>query len=653
MASKLTLDFTDSGVIGETITIKTGVTYTFAAVRDGWHKVEVNDYWLGAKRFKEAYNLDDNFLNNSTVIFTAFTDPNFGRVTIEKFNNDGFDGFVNNTSFITSSITTTPQEITPTLSIARVEATTNKCGEYGLDIDTNVIGGRVEVEIPAGNKVFEAVTDGNTIHADFVRTANVKFSKVKLFKTETATSPVLSREYVSIPFISISDVEVSGSPFGAAISIKSNIYVAQQFSLDGVTYQGSRNYTGLTEGSYTAYAKDDYGCVSTRAFSVSAEQAGQLTVKPYIKVPIHNSIRFAQRTGGNFLNFLSTETPGLVGLNHYYQDYLQSDIVKIQFKSSYTNNKAYLIDCNGAEVEIAITQKSTNINRTNIYEGNYADYDGRLAVYFGAGNIYNEDNSVQAEGHILNGLLPVWYKEGMFINIEGIGSTQIERIEFDEITETVYAITQFNGVGAGTSKKITSIHTEHPYEVYEFDINFNLAEGYYQIRLEYGSDFFLSEIIKVSAELDENFLTVIWYNDVNNDILYNTGIQQLRRLEWENYFSLISKNEQETYDTDTSVELIKSKSFAVYDISFRPMPMEVARGLVYAFVNSNRIVINGAVFICETDPKIKPIGGLYAFEAQLTLTDQTMKGQQVLVDVVSAAFLQVAQDSDGTGYLLL
>jgi hypothetical protein len=655
MASKLVLDFFGSGVIGQTITIRTGVTFTFVAQRNGIFNVTVGEMFSGASYFKQAYLLDDNFTGQSTVTYAAFLGLGIGRVTIENPDNNFFAGIDNQTNFIGYTLTTTAQQAVTTLDVTVTEATTDKCGKYKLNVNSNLTNSYLLIRFPEEQGLLKVNYNEFPFSIEKLRPLNSVYIRVALWEDDTFIPKLIKSIDVYPPSVlSITSVTVTGTVFGGAVaSINATYTVGTQYSLDGVTYQGSREYSGLTQGNYTAYAKDDFGCIVTKDFTVTPEKEEVITVEPYIRIPIHNSIRFAKRIGSTFLNYLSTETPGRGELYSFVHDYLQSDIVRTQFKSSYTENKVFLIDCEGIETEIPITKLSENINRTNIYEGNYKTYKGRVAVYFTAGNIYDPNGTPQAEGHILNGLLPVWYKEGMYIFIEGLGATQIDSIEFDELEEIVFAVTQLDSLGDVANKKITSIHTEHPYEVYEFDVNFNLPEGVYQLRLEYGSEFFLSEIIKVHSELPEEYLTVIWYNNKNNDILYNTGIQQMRRIQWEKYFTLNPKSEKETYDTDTSVELVNSKSFAVYELSFMAMPMEVARGLIYGFDNSSSIVINGAVFVCEGGVKVDPIGPLYSFTAELTLTDQTMRGQQVLSNVIDASFLKIEQDASGTGYLMI
>lgn len=659
MASKLELTFTGAGVVDQTLTVFSGAIYTFKTKRNGFREVTVGASASEAgMNFYQAFKVDDNYLDEFTLTLTEeqqTTTDEFGNevpgeiysvVTIEHEDNTKFDGFVNSTTFITANLTSTTQEPTPSLSTA-LSAATDPCGNYKLTITTNQ-SGTVTVESPVGIQVYSGSSDGvNPVVVELARLSTAQTSVVKINGLESL--------YTAPPVLSISSIDIEGSPFGATATINTSSGLNRTYSLDNVSFQGSNTFSGLLAGNYTGYVKDDFGCTKSKTFTVTQEQTQGLTAPPFIRVPVHNSIRFTQRNGNTFLNYLSTENPGFVSIRQHYQHYLTTDTLRTQFKSSYANNKVFRIDESGAETEISVIKKSNNINRTNIYEGNYTDKEGRLAVYFTSGNIYNEDGTVKNEGHLLNGRLPTWYENGLYLNIEGIGATQIDKIILHD-DGTTYAITQMDSVGTVTNKKITSIHTAHPYEVYEFETSFP-TEGKYQLRLEYWNDtkeFYLSEILKVQSELEPEFLEVQWWNESNNDILYNTGIRHLRRLKWENYFTLKPKTEKETYDTDKSVELINSKSFAVYVLNFEAMPMELARGLQVAFDNSSTIVINGVKFVSENPVKLEPAGQWYDFEAELTLVDQTMDGQQEVVDVISAEFLVVdTTDNDSPGFLRL
>lgn len=653
MASKLELTFNNTGVVNETLTIRTGVTFTFKDVRQAFHQVTADDLFLGARNFKDAFQIDENYTNESAVSVVYYTDtPLHSIVTIENNDNTFFDGFVNNTTFITHLITTTTQVAIPTLDITITEATTDKCNKYKVTVDSNVVNGRINIFGHGGETVLNINTDSTPYSIDLKRPSSLGNGIAKLYKDQTTNDVLLQKGFASPVIYSLNSVSVEGSPFGAAATVNTSNPLNLTYSLDNVSFQSSKEFAGLIEGSYTAYVKDAYGCAKSKTFEVTEAQATGLTADPYFDIAIHNSIRFADRNGESFLNLLSDETPGNTILKGYASDWLQSDLIPIQFKSSYKANKAFLIDCEGVETEIGVLQKSDNISRLNVYDGNYTDRDGRLAVYFTSGNVYETDGvTPKAEGHILNGNLPQWYEEGMFLRVDGVGVTQIDRIEYDEALETVYAITQKDALPDGLNVKITSLHTAHPFEVFEFDVNMNQAEGIYQVRIEYDGNYVLSEPIRINSELDDNYLTLQWYNDRNNGILYNTGIRQTRRIEWEDYFYFIGRSEIETYDTDTSVEKVNSKSFAVYGLNLMMMPMEVARGLKYGIDNSSTVIVNGAKFVAEKEVSLDRLGMYYLPKLELTLVDQTMDGQQNITDAVSTGFLRVDTDPDGTAFL--
>lgn len=662
MASKLELQFHSAGVKGQSFTVFTGAQYSFVNKRTGLRQVAISDRVTTAENFLSAFNTDENYLNQFTTDITfelTTVDDGFGNqipgeaiatVILEHPDNNKFNSYLNGTTFISVNLTTTVQEDASTLNLVLGASATDICGKFNLNIQSNVTGGRVTVELPTGNKILDVPTSSLPYDLDWPRPAVATSGAVNLFSNTTSTTPVKTVFFTAPAVLVVSSVDVQGTPFGAAIQIQSN-GTNLQYSLDNVDFQGSKEYTGIPSGDYTAYVKDAYGCVKSLAFTVTVEDTQGLTVPPLIKFPIHNSIRFSDRDGDTFLNFLATETPSFLNIKNYFQNYLLGDVVRLQFKSSYTTNRVFAYDCD-TETEIAVVKKSDNISRSNIYQGNYANYDNRLAVYFTSGNVYNADNSVKST-HELNGLLPDWYEEGTYINIEGVGPTVIDRIIFDEDTEIRYAVTLKSGLGTVLDKKITSIHTAHPYEVYEFELNF-LTQGKYIFKLDYGAGIMLSEPVKVHSELPDKYLKVEWFSDYNNDILYGTGIRQFRRLEWAKYFTYLDKHEKEAFYADTTLGLVNSKSHSTYEIVFMPMPMEMARGLSFGFNSAgSRVIVNGAVFVCDGAFKAEPFGSMYKVTAELTLTDQTMKGQQAVNDAVNAEFLIVQQDVNGVKFLRL
>lgn len=650
MAAKLELTFHPPGpILGDTIHVKNN--FTFVTQRQNAFEVSIepnNIPTVIGPRFRDAFNADINYLGEATVIGRIeYTDENMENalyiLTITHPDDDWFDFIDNRTNFITHELTIVQggdpdnPHPDPVALSAEISEASFPCQYYGLNV-TASRAGYIKIEFPSGHEVDSAAIDDN-YSIDLTRPVEAGTGVIKFFESENDTEVVNSIKFSPPPILHINTVYVVGSPFGASVTVDTEGGLVKQYSFDDESWQGSPQFFGLTPGDYTAYVRDNFGCVKAIEFEVLEEHVQGLTAPPFIRVPIHNSLRFADRSKNNFLGKLSAEQT----TRCFHHEYLTGDRVRTQFKSSYKVNKAHLLKEDGT-TEIPVIQKSSNINRISIYKGNYTEIDGRLAVYFTAGEIYNPDGTPSSE-HLLSGKLPLWYGRGIYLDIEGVGPTQIERLYHDQDSETTYAITQMDGRGSAMGRKIKSIHTAHPYEVFEFEIEF-VTIGTYQVAIEYGNDegLFLSELVRISSELPDTYKSVRWLNTRNNDILYNTGIRQFRRVDIEKDFVLVPRAEKETYSTDTSVELVNSKTFAVYSLMFRAMPMEVARGIQTGLDNSDTIIIDGAVFVCEEPVSVEEDGLWFTVEAQLTLTDQTITGQQTIVDVVDAQFLLVGED---------
>lgn len=654
MASKTTITFNDVGVVDQTIQLTSNIIYTFKGIRQALRQVDIGaDGVTVGSNFKDAFNVDDNYLGAFTLTYEAFVkdpngDPNFipySILTIEHPDNTFFDALVNNTTFATISVTTTTQEVAETLDVTLSASATDTCGKYKIGITTNVNGGKVVIKNTAGTKILEYTPDGTLYETELLRPATAETYLVELYKNATDTDPALYELYNPPTVLSIRSVTIEGTPFGGFATINATLRLDLEYSLNGTDWKSSNVWGGLLAGNFTAYARDNFGCTATRQFVITEEQASGLTVPPFMLFPKHNCFPMYDRNQNNFLGMIAEET----GIT-YAIDYLQEDRIRLQFKSSYKTHTAKLYGC-GSEETLSIIQKSDNINRVNIYEGNYTDKNGRLAVYFTSGNIYNQDMTPKAEGHVLNGFLPSWYESGIYLNIEGVGVTKIDYIlEEDDIN---YAVTSENASGTVLGVPITSIHSADNYERFEFEIDFNKPEGNYILELTYPDGQLVSEVIRVSESLPEQYLKVSWWNEnLNDQLFYQTGIKPFRRIKWDQYFTYIGQNEREIHQTDTSIKLIRSKSKAVYELSFRPTPMEVAHGMIDGLNHASHIDINGAVFICNSAAKPENFGKWYFVKTELALIGQSVESIEADLSQINVQFLKVKEDAaTGVGFL--
>ncbi len=658
------LRFTSQGIEGQKLTIKTGQTYTFVTQRQGPRQVSIYSQatnqataYAAAYNFIQAYQVDDNYLAQCKLTLESTSLDAQGQPLPEglfhyivlisnNIDDNFFLGFNNLTTFIDAEAepVVVPGEPIATLS-AEIQTGSIPCGNFKLLITTNKTEGTIYIEQPVGTDAAQIVLNGSpSYEIELSRPTTATTGIVKYFAGERTSRGSAEVLYNPPPVLSITSVSVEGSPFGAFATINTTTGIQIETSLNGTEWKGSKEHGGLLAGNFTAYARDQFGCQKTKTFVVTEDQVGGLTAPPFFEIPKHNSMHFVDRSQNNFLGHITEETPAKV-----VQDWIKTDTPRTQFKSSFPAHEVKVYGC-GSEEVISVIQKSDNINRINIYAGNYTEKEGKLAVHFTAGNIYNQDGTAKEQGHILNGRLPLWYKEGVYLNIEGVGVTKIFKILYEE--NTAYALTQKDAAGTVTNKKITSIHSEHPYEVYEFDIPMNRSEGNYIVDIKFEAGEWWSEIQRVNEGLKNDYLKVRWWNDqLNDQLIYSTGLRPFRRMKWDRYFTYIGQNEREITQGDTTIRLVKSKSKAVYELDFRPTGMEIARGMVDGFNHANHIEIDGAVFICNSSAKPENFGPWYFVKTELALIGQTVESIEADLTQINTQFLRVNDDATGVAFL--
>ena len=102
-------------------------------------------------------------------------------------------------------------------------------------------------------------------------------------------------QYLSSDNIS---TEAVNTPTGATITITvdNTDGLELEYSLNGVDYQDTNSFSGITEGDYTIYVRDQYGCQKTKDITIPNYADGGIGVlAPYADLPSKsNSIRFAR-----------------------------------------------------------------------------------------------------------------------------------------------------------------------------------------------------------------------------------------------------------------------------------------------------------------------------------------------------------------------
>src|SRR5690606_36592785 len=273
------------------------------------------------------------------------------------------------------------------------------------------------------------------------------------------------------------DISINNSVGGAILTIVPIVdYNIQdiEYSLDDENWQEDSQFTGLLEGEFTLYVRDDFGCSFEYDFSISALNIERI---PYFRLPKSNSIRFAERVEwGNCSNqknddnTLSCESEVLKPFKHTILMQSCDTGVVTQFRSNYAENIVTVIRENGDEQNITVNQMTNNMGVTDKRDARkYNLENGKTGIYFISGNIYDYVTESVTGTYALNGLLPYW---GVVDNIMSMGGVlfQIQDVIFDDSVNADVLVIDNVYTGANTTAIAASEYNIENFEEWEFII---------------------------------------------------------------------------------------------------------------------------------------------------------------------------------------
>lgn len=360
------------------------------------------------------------------------------------------------------------------------------------------------------------------------------------------------------------------------------------------------------------------------------------SVKPYVSVSQYNSIRYAKCVEWNNYdtpktveNTLSYQEEG-INSKDYCQLYQQNDAVRTQFKSSYATNKALLHKCGSDEdpVEIPIIKRTNNLNIVDYRTGTKTDYNGQLAIFFGTGNILDPDDDSVIVSYDIRQYLPEWLNApGKSILIDGVEKTIIKSQWMDSKGKYVLLFSDSYS-GADSEVKVKSVYNKLDYNFFEFDNDFYLLDGKYQIEIvctdeAFESVRYLSEMLLIS-DYHENTHQIIYEHDENTQINYSWGIQHMMRLKWEERLAYDPQGESTVHKTDTNTLLLKATVYENYSMELAPLPTAMAIKTTMALSLKN-VWIDNRAYVKEELPEVEKLGdaNLYSFRTKFVLaTDE-------------------------------
>lgn len=624
MASRLVLTFNGNCSDYDILNITTYFQFRFRNVRTQAFQIQISDNaTTQASNFYSAFQTDMNARGSGQ--FDVVLNLTQATVTITYPKDNFFNTASENSAGVSLEIidsVVVPEAVDFDVVIS--EAANSKCKRVDITINAEAYCDRIYFR-------KGGIIQGTANNVD---TLSRTFDRGGLVVGYTEENGLITEKLIRLPEAFVIDrVIVEGSNIRIVPSTDTLTYT---YSIDGTDYYNSPVFTGILEGSYTAYVKDQYGCVRTLSFTIEALEETEVNfAPPYLDVPRINSIPFVDRRlpnvseTNNQFEFLSSEIPDPYTHKNYCIPICENDFTTIQFRSSYKNNFVKWVDCQGNETDIPFEKKSDFLNKVRILQGNLSNVNGFLRVSYSTGNVYDQQDNV-IDTHTYNGSLPVDYEVGTVLFIEGYGQAVVTG--FESVNEITFAVTNLlvnvNLIGV----KITDIVKVYNFEVYEaYFQNDTFGSDPFFIKIGTNDEgiknkTFVSEPIQVVPDIEKRkFHKIIYYsksNRENNDIHYQWGIQHTRWVSFHKYLDPLPSAEIEILQSDDRVNKKNYSAKRVYVLETGAMPKMIADSLAEALNISTVINIDGQDYINEEPCELEVFGSQAVVRVNVTVSNK-------------------------------
>jgi len=588
----------------QTNTVEGFLTETFRPIRNGISQVTIgSDEEENALNFNTSLNLDGE-------LFTIQTSSSTGEVTISLKNDTYYFTTVTGTLIDNGRVlitsTTETEVVQRTLELdSYTSFVSDICGK------TNAI-----LNATGGDGTFD-------IYVDNILTLTNQTSPITLPLNRGDTNVVRVIDSTSTdvgvlnlkPPRKLKDTDIvfnvtnltNGTNIQANVSFISEYTSPYQYSLDNITYQESNVFTNLASGIYTFYVKDAFGCVNSKSISISGETEVLQTVFDISEL---NPIRFSKYSLGkkNYENTLSLNDLRLIK-NKFCHSYLESDVIKTQFKTNANYINVFTIDNDLNTNTLNSFKQTSNIGLTAKSTCTYFDIgDGRSAIYFGIVDLLDPINDSVIGSENFGFILPEWAnKEGQYVVIDGIGEVQIDAIGYSDAYESF--IIEFNipYSGSAVEKTLFSKYNLQPYEIYETQLTMSDESEEFNLVIQVGTDSenidftYISE--KIARVNDDDFLFEIdyWSTKNVNKFVYQTGIKNKIRLK--GWVSYIGEQLTEGYNGDKEYYVTDNTVYHSEKFTFFRLTSEISHKLRMVFA-SEELYINGIKYKLAEVPEI-------------------------------------------------
>ena len=669
--SEITITFNQDFASGDSVKFKVTDTVTTLAfiVIEQWQALRsaASQVTVGlptatagersAINFAQAFNLDYNSTNvyevtqttNVVVIRSTNSSLSFSSEVIIP--SGGASVVYNNTG--------TPFSIS---SVTISEATTDPCNNVKLTVTTSIqasnITSPVSGIVTTNPYIFTHPRGSTTFDITMIESGNIDL--------KTISVPKLLTDNVTVQIINTPSQ-------GATANVNLDLYqdfvvngvqypLIFQYSLDGVVWQGVPSFTGLAIGNYTAYVRDNIGCSVSVPFEITTFSPNLVDFDPVSRISNLNSIRFKEdatfsNCGTKKLptNTLSFEERDNRPDRSFLQLVQKCDTLKTQLDTNYETITAKAVDCDGTETALTVSKMTDNMNKTDVRDGTVLiQITGLVGIRFGDGLTYDPTTLITNGSYNLGSTMMSWINVGDYINLQGVGWTQILYVlpPSDSIPYSRFYTSYVNN-GFFTQNQVIqvqSVYNAVDFERYEFSFAALLLSGYYHIKVEttdtnFTDKSFTSEWMWVQEKHQKHFL-IDYYNSVNNEINYSTGLRHRIRIPYVLQLKWKPNNTQDLYVTDQNTIQLESRVREFYSFSADPLPTAMAQKVVLA-LSLDRLFIDGQSYLMEGEPEVTTFGDTNLYQVKATLvkadyvfdTNSNIVNQDIVIDGVPLAII--------------
>ena len=404
-----------------------------------------------------------------------------------------------------------------------------------------------------------------------------------------------------------------------------DISVTQEFSIDGITWFTSNTFTGVLAGSWTMYARDEYGASFQAPFTVEGVEEDK--PEPQFFISDINPFRFVPVTefsceispfwdNALFSELVRTQYTNCDSVS-YNQIISDCDTIITQISTNYDNINVSIVDSDGVEV---LNPTATLLKEYILQEDKrdaflFQTDDGKTAVAFNGGKIYDPTTGLQ------NGTYTNPSKSLYPFALQGVGFSISEAGDFngdyDPIEEyydqnSGWQAIKLDRTFTGNLGEITcqclTFYNEKQYNTWEFTtVGTALDEGCYQTIITANDDDPRYQDVEWISEpftkLASTINTVAFdYSHSENvyNIDFTTNV--LFRLRVEGRFIASINDENDTSFQSDDGEKILQKSTVTRLTPFESglIPFYIAEKLAKAS-GMSRLTINGRPYVKGED----------------------------------------------------